>query len=72
MLQENTHENSQVHHADFGVISEIQKAEFGILVTYIFGGKIWDSDTNFRGRFWGQAPRLPNMEVTPLGICHSG
>ena len=33
------------------------------IVTYIFGGKIWGSDTNFRGKFWGQAPRPPNIEV---------
>ena len=26
-------------HVDFGVISEIQKAKFGLLGTYIFGGK---------------------------------
>ena len=25
---------------NFGVISEIQKAKFGVFVTYIFGGKI--------------------------------
>ena len=41
----------------FGVISEIQRAKFGVFVTYIFGGKIW-----------GQAPRPPNMEVPPLGL----
>ena len=42
----------------FGVISEIQRANFGVSVTYIFGGKIW-----------GQAPptRPPYMEVPPLG-----
>ena len=52
----------------FGVISEIQKAKFGVFVTYIFGGKIWGSDTNFRGKFWGQAPpRPPYMEVPSLG-----
>ena len=26
---------------NFGVISEIQKAKFGVFVIYIFGGKIW-------------------------------
>ena len=33
--------------------------------TYIFGGKIWGSNKNFRGKFWGQALRPPNMEVPP-------
>ena len=28
----------------------------GVFVTYIFGGKIWGSNKNFRGTFWGQAP----------------
>ena len=51
----------------FGVISEIQRAKFGVFVTYIFGGKIWGSNKNFRGKFWGQAPRPPDMEVAPLG-----
>ena len=40
----------------FGVISEIQRAKFGVSVTYIFGGKIWGSDMNFRGKIGGQAP----------------
>ena len=40
----------------FGVISEIQRAKFGVSVTYIFGGRIWGSDMNFRGKIWGQAP----------------
>ena len=40
----------------FAVISEIQRAKFGVSVTYIFGGKIWGSDMNFRGKIWGQAP----------------
>ena len=39
---------------NFGVISEIQRAKFGVFVIYIFGGKIW-----------GQAPLPPNMEVPP-------
>ena len=43
---------------NFGVISEIQRANFGVFVTYIFGGKIWGSNKNFRGKFWGQAPDL--------------
>ena len=53
----------------FWVISEIQRAKFGVFVTYIFGGKIWGSNKNFRGKisgsnknfrgkFWGQAPNL--------------
>ena len=52
----------------FGVISEIQRAKFGVSVTYIFVGKIWGFDMNFRGKIWGQAPRPPNMEVPPLGL----
>ena len=56
----------------FGVISEIQRAKFGVSVTYIFGGRIWGSDMNFRGKIWGQAPpRPPYMEVTPLGMIRS-
>ena len=39
-----------------GVISEIQRAKFGVFVTYIFGGKIWGSNKNFRGRCLSQAP----------------
>ena len=40
----------------FGVISEIQRAKFGVSVTYTFGGKTWGSDMDFRGKIWGQAP----------------
>ena len=50
---------------NFRVISEIQRAKFGVFVTYIFGGKIWGSNKNFRGKFWGQDPRPPSMEVPP-------
>ena len=51
---------------NFGVISEIQRTKFGVFITYIFGGKVWASNKNFRGKFWGQAPpRPPNMEVRP-------
>ena len=52
----------------FGIIYETQRAKFGVFVAYISGGKIWSSDTNFIGKFWGQAhphPRPPDMEVTP-------
>ena len=52
---------------NFGVISEIQRAKFGVFIIYIFGGKIWGSNKNFRGKIWGQAPRPPNMEVPPWG-----
>ena len=52
----------------FGVTFEIQRAKFGVFVTYIFGGKIWGSDTKFRGKFWGQALRPPFMEV-PFSPC---
>ena len=50
---------------NFGVISEIQRAKFGVFVTYIFGGKIWGSNKNFRRKFWGQVPRPIDMEVPP-------
>ena len=40
---------------NFGVISEIQRAKFGVFVIYIFGGKNWGSNKNFRGKIWGQA-----------------
>ena len=59
----------------FGVISEIQRAKFGVFVTYIFGGKIWGSDTNFRGNFWGHAPSLPPSLLKwkyPLWVFYSG
>ena len=42
----------------FWVISEIQRAKFGVSVTYIFGGKIWGTDMNFRGKIWDQPPDL--------------
>ena len=51
--------------SNFGVVSEIQRAKFGVFITYIFGSKIWSSNKNFRGKFWGQAPRPPIMEVAP-------
>ena len=37
---------------NFEVISEIQRAKFGVFVTCIFGGKIWGSNKNFRGKFY--------------------
>ena len=52
--------------SDLGVIYEIQVAKFEVPVTYIFGGKIWGSDTNFRGKFWGQAPDILIWKY-PLG-----
>ena len=58
----------EIFHADFRIIFEIQRAKFGILLAYMSGGKIWGSgsDTNFRGKFCGQAPpQLPDMEVPP-------
>ena len=47
---------------NFGVISEIQRAKFGVFVTYIFGRKIWAQE-EFQRKVLGQAPRPPNMEV---------
>ena len=56
----------EIYHTDFKVISEIQLAKLGAFVIYILGGKIWGSDMNFRGKFWGQAPSPPpNIEVPP-------
>ena len=59
---------------NFGVISEIQRAKFGVFVTYTFGGKIWGSNENFRGKFWGQAPdhliwKYPPGVFVSLGIA---
>ena len=51
--------------SQFWGISEIQRAKFCAFVTSIFAGKIWGSNKNFRGKFWGQAPRPPNMKVPP-------
>ena len=53
----------------FGVISEIQRAKFGVSVTYIFGRKIWGSDMNFRGKIWGQAPPTSLYGSTPSGLA---
>ena len=60
-----TRRKSWEKNPDAGVKSEIQRAKFGVFVTYIFGGKIWGSNNNFRSKFWGQAPRPPNMEEPP-------
>ena len=49
----------------FGVISEIQTAKFGVLVTNMFGGKIWGSNKNLGSKFWGQVPQPPDMKVHP-------
>ena len=53
----------EIFHVDFRIISEIQRAKFGILLANMFGGKIWGSgsDTNFRGRFCGQAPQTNHL-----------
>ena len=52
----------------FGVISKIETAKFGVSVTYMFGGKIWGSDMNFRGKIWGQAPPPTSLYgSTPSG-----
>ena len=50
---------------NFGVISEIQRAKFGVFVIYIFRGKIWGSNKNFRGKIWGQAPHLLIWKYPP-------
>ena len=59
---------------NFGVIFEIQRAKIWGICHLYFGGKIWHSNKNFGGKFWGQAPRPPNMEVPPgafLDFCLS-
>ena len=57
---------SEIQRANFGVISEIQRVKFWVLVTFIYEGKIWGSNTNFRGKFLDQAsPSHPNIEVPP-------
>ena len=58
---------------NFGVISEIQRAKFGVFVTNIFGGKICGSNKNFRGKFWGQVPLLiwkypPGLRLFIVGL----
>ena len=57
----------QYYHTDFGFISEIQRAKFRVIVTSNFGSKIWGSDTNFRGKFWGQFTfTMSNYNYRPL------
>ena len=51
-----TRRKSWEKNPDVGVKSEIQRAKFGVFVTYIFRGKIWGSNNTFRGKFWGHAP----------------
>ena len=51
----------------FGVIFDIQRAKFGVFVTYIFRCKIWGSDKNFRGKYWGQAHPNHLIWKYPLG-----
>ena len=51
-----TRRKSWEKNPNFGVMFEIQRTKFGVFVTYIFGGKIWGSNKNFRGKIWGQAP----------------
>ena len=48
---------------NFGVICEIERTKFGVFIIYLFGGKIWCSNKNFRCKFWGQAPRPPGLLV---------
>ena len=57
---------------NFGVISEIRRVKFGVFVTYIFGGKIWGSNKNFRGKFWGQAPPTSKSGSTPWEFAEPG
>ena len=50
---------------NFGVISEIQRAKFGVFVTYIFGGKIWAPTRISEANFGAKPPRPPNMKEPP-------
>ena len=54
-----------------GVISEIQRAKFGVFVIYIFGGKIWGSNKNFRGKIGAKPPSDLLIWKYPLGslVC---
>ena len=52
---------------NFGVMCEIQRKKFGVFVTYIFRGKIWGSNKNFRGKFWAKPPDFLIWKY-PLGI----
>ena len=56
-----------------GVISEIHRVKFGVIVINIFGGKIWGFNKNFRDNFWGQAPP-PDLLIWkyPWGYSQSG
>ena len=51
-----------------GVISEIQRVKFGIIFIYIFWRQNLLLQQEFRGKFWGQAPRPPNMKAPPEDI----
>ena len=54
-----------------GVTSEIQRAKFGVVVTYIFGVKIWGSNKNFRNKFWAQASNILMWKYFPgLWVRH--
>ena len=66
-----TRRKSWEKNPNFGIISEIQRAKFGVFVTYIFGGKIWGSNKNFGGKFWGQTPPPPDVPIWkyPHGQC---
>ena len=50
----------------FEVIFEIQRAKFGVFVTYSLEAKFGASTRNFRGKFWGQAsPDLLIWKYSP-------
>ena len=36
-----------------------------VFVIYIFGGKIWGFNKNFRGKIWGQAPHFLIWKYPP-------
>ena len=48
----------------FGVTSEIQRATFGVFITYIIGDKILGLRHEFQRQILGPSPP-PDMEVPP-------
>ena len=52
---------------NFGVKSEIQWAQFGAFVTYIFGGKIWAPTRISEANFGAKPPPTSQYESTPTG-----
>ena len=51
-----------------GVISEIQRVKFGVIVIYIFWRQNLGLQQEFQRQILGPSPRPPNMEVHPGDI----